>query len=498
MSDLGNVSNLNSRRSFLANAANGAGMLALASLLRDDGLLAAEATAGAPPDPLAPRLAHFAPKAKACIYIYLEGAPSQIDLFDPKPKLNELNGQPLPESMTKNVRFAFLQKETARLMGCPRTFTKHGECGMELSDFLPHLATCADDICLVRSMHTEAFNHHPGQLLLNTGVADVRPARAWAPGSTTAWVRESKNLPGYVVLTAGRGTSGGTSNWSSGFLPTTYQGVLFRNQGEPVLNLNNPDGVSDEMQRRSIAGLARSQSPAAGRHRRPGNRHPHRLVRTGVPHAVGGSGADRPVGRIAKPRRRCTASDRRDAGNQGHSRRRQGASSKPSHATACWPAGWSNAACASSTSYHASWDHHSNLDVELAHNCQMADQPIAALLKDLKQRGLLDTTLVVWAVGVRPHAAGRKPRRLRRRSTGRDHHPFAFSLWMAGGGIKGGQVIGKTDEIGWGVVEDPIHINDLHATLLHLFGINHLKTVMGKSSSVDRRGESPVRTKCGF
>ncbi|MGE5192296.1 MAG: DUF1501 domain-containing protein, partial [Deltaproteobacteria bacterium] len=217
-------------------------MLALASLLRDDGLLAAEGGAESSANPLAPRLAHFAPKARACIYIYLEGAPSQIDLFDPKPKLDELNGQPLPESMTKNVRFAFIQKETARLLGCPRTFTKHGQCGMDLSDFLPHLATCADDLCLIRSMHTEAFNHHPGQLLLNTG------SQMFGRPSIGSWLSyglgsESKNLPGFVVLTAGRGTSGGTSNWSSGFLPTTYQGVLFRNQGEPVLNLNNPDGV---------------------------------------------------------------------------------------------------------------------------------------------------------------------------------------------------------------------------------------------------------------
>src|SRR5579872_634865 len=249
-----------SRRTFLANAANGAGMLALASLFRDDGLLARE-TGGENPHstratsgPLAPLPAHFAPKAKACIYIYLEGAPSQIDLFDPKPKLNELDGQPLPESMTKNVRFAFIQKETARLMGCPRKFAPQGQCGMPLSDFLPHLSSCADDLCLVRSMHTEAFNHHPGQLLLNTG------SQMFGRSSVGAWLNyglgsESQNLPGFVVLTAGRGTSGGTSNWSSGFLPTTYQGVLFRNQGEPVLNLNNPDGINDELQRRSITGL---------------------------------------------------------------------------------------------------------------------------------------------------------------------------------------------------------------------------------------------------
>src|SRR5262245_29053676 len=227
------------RRNFLATGASGIGTLALASLLRDEGLLAEEPSlALRASDPLAPKKPHFAAKAKACICIYLEGAPSQMDLFDPKPKLNELNGQKLPESMTKNVRFAFIQKDGARLMGSPRKFTRHGQCGMDLSDFLPHLATCADDIAWVRSMHTEAFNHHPGQLMMNTGVPTFgRP-------SMGSWLNyglgsPSRSLPGYVVLTAGRGTSGGASNWSSGFLPTTYAGVLFRNQGEPVLNLAN-------------------------------------------------------------------------------------------------------------------------------------------------------------------------------------------------------------------------------------------------------------------
>src|SRR5262245_39043427 len=239
-----------SRRSFLATMANGIGGLAVASLLKDDGVLAQEAPRDAA-NPLAPRPPHFAPKARACICIYLEGAPSQMDLFDPKPKLNELHGQPLPESLWRNVRFAFTQPATARILGSPRVFRKHGQCGMDLSDFLPHLATCADDICWIRSMHTEAFNHHPGQLCMNTGVPTFgRPTMG-------AWLNyglgsESRSLPGYVVLTAGRGTSGGASNWSSGFLPSTYAGVLFRNQGEPVLNLNNPAGLTGDMQRRTI------------------------------------------------------------------------------------------------------------------------------------------------------------------------------------------------------------------------------------------------------
>src|SRR5262249_49853554 len=224
---------LQSRRNFLTSSASGIGTLALASLLRDEGLLAAEALAPDAVNPLAPRASHFAPRAKACICIYLEGAPSQIDLFDPKPKLRELDGQKLPDSMTKNVRFAFNQKEGARLMGSPRTFTRHGRCGMELSDFLPHLATCADDIALIRSMHTEAFNHHPGQLMMNCGVPTFgRP-------SMGSWINyglgsDSTNLPGYVVLNAGRGTSGGAPGWGGGFPPRPYPRVLLHPPGPPA------------------------------------------------------------------------------------------------------------------------------------------------------------------------------------------------------------------------------------------------------------------------
>lgn len=462
---------LRSRRQFLGQTANSAGMLALATLLGDQGLLAAPSSDGAA-NPLAPRAPHFAPKAKACIFIYLEGAPSQIDLFDPKPKLNELHGQPMPESMTKNVRFAFLQKETARLMGCPRTFTRHGQCGMELSDFLPHLATCADDLCLVRSMHTEAFNHHPGQLLLNTG------SQMFGRPSMGSWLAyglgaEAQNLPGYVVLTAGRGTSGGTSNWSSGFLPSSYQGVLFRNQGEPVLNLNNPAGVSAQMQRTSVEGLNdlnrlrqqtiedpeiasriaayelafRMQSSAPELIDLSGEsmstQEAYGLHRT-EPELKGGRGAGGGKGTFDAFSRNCLLARR-----------------------------LVERGVRFVNIVHASWDHHSNLNPELAYNCQMADQPIAAMLKDLKARGLLDSTLVVWA-----SEFGRTPLGENRVGykdvTGRDHHPYAFSLWCAGGGIKGGQVIGRTDEIGWGIEEDPVHVHDLQATLLHLFGINHL------------------------
>ncbi len=457
---------LQSRRNFLATNASGVGTLALASLLRDDGLLAAEGA-----NPLAPRVAHFAPKAKACICIYLEGAPSQLDLWDPKPKLNELHGQKLPDSMTEKVRFAFIQKEGARLLGSPRTFTKHGQCGLELSDFLPYFAGCADDVCLIRSMHTEAFNHHPGQLMMNTGVPTFgRP-------SMGSWVNyglgsEAHSLPGYVVLTAGRGTSAGATAWSSGFLTSSYAGVLFRSQGEPVLNLNNPVGLSEAMQEKTIAALGelnRQRHAAIGDPEINSRIAAYELafrMQSAAPELIDlHSETQRTLDMYGLDR---TEPDIKAARGGGKGQFR-------AFATNCLLARrLVERGVRFVNLYHASWDHHSNLDVELRHNCLMADQPVAALLKDLKQRGLLDTTLVMWL-----SEFGRTPLGENRGGstnvTGRDHHPFAFTVWLAGGGIKGGQVIGQTDDLGWGVVEDPVHINDLHATILHLFGFDHLK-----------------------
>src|SRR5258706_237165 len=243
------------RRDFLISSSRGIGGLALASLLNADGLLGAEVNSpAAPANPLAPKPSHFPAKAKQCIFIYMEGGTSQIDLFDPKPKLNELNGQKMPDSMTKNVRFAFLQKETATLLGSPHKFRRYGQCGMEMSDMLPSVGSHADSIGLIRSLHTEAFNHHPGELLMYTGFQRVgRP-------SIGSWVAyglgsPSQNLPGYVVLTAGRAASGGNTMFSSGFLPSVYQGVPLRNEGEPVMDLNNPPGVTAEMRHYGLDAL---------------------------------------------------------------------------------------------------------------------------------------------------------------------------------------------------------------------------------------------------
>ena len=459
---------LPARRRFLTSTASGLGALALGSMLKDDGLLATESGTDSS---LSAKPPHFRPTATRCIFIFLAGAPSQLDLFDPKSKLIELHGQPLPESMGKSVRFAFINTKTATLKGSPRAFSPHGRCGMELSDYLPHLATCVDDIALVRSMHTEEFNHHPAQLMMNCGVGRLgRP-------SVGAWITyglgsEGQNLPGYVVLSAGTGSSGGTSNWTSGFLPTTYQGVSFRNRGEPVLNLNNPPGVSLQMQRESLEALVRL------------NRH--RFQR---------SGDEEISNRIASYelafRMQQAAPELIDFANETKSTLRAYGVERAEPPNRRYRGYSSDAHSSFSRNcllarrlvergvrfvnlYHASWDHHDALDKDLKYNCSVVDQPVAALLKDLKERGLLDSTLVVFSgeFGRTPLAdtherSGQKP--------GRDHHPFAFSSWMAGGGVKAGQVVGKTDELGWAPVEDAVHVNDFHATLLHLFGLNHLR-----------------------
>jgi hypothetical protein len=394
-----------------------------------------------------------------------------MDLFDPKPKLNELHGQPLPESLWRNVRFAFTQPATARILGSPRVFRKHGQCGMDLSDFLPYLATCADDICWIRSMHTEAFNHHPGQLFMNTGVPNFgRPTMG-------AWLNyglgsESRSLPGYVVLTAGRGTSGGASNWSSGFLPSTYAGVLFRNQGEPVLNLNNPAGLTGEMQRRTIetiGNLNRLRHDAIGDPEINSRIAAYELafrMQAAAPELIDLSGETRRTLDDYGIDRHEPPIQASRGGGPGQFRQ---------FATDCLLARrLVERGVRFVNIYHASWDHHSNLNAELSHNCLMADQPVAALIKDLKRRGLLDSTLVLWL-----SEFGRTPLGENRggnpNATGRDHHPFAFTIWMAGGGVNAGHIHGATDDLGWNITRDPVHINDFHATLLHLFGLDHLR-----------------------
>ncbi len=464
------------RRRFLGQAGYGLGMAALGGLLACEGrarepAAAEEAETPAFTNPLAPRPSHFPGKAKACIFIFLEGAPSQIDLYDPKPKLNELNDKPLPESLTKNVRFAFIKKESAVLLGSKRKFSRHGECGMEFSDLMPHIATCADDILMVRSMHTDQFNHHPAQLSLLAGrpffgLPTVGSWLTYGLGSV------SQDLPGYVVLSAGRGTSGGASLWSSGFLPSMYAGVMFRNQGDPVLNLANPAGLPKELQREALD-VARDLNTERFREiqdpeiaSRIASYELAFRMQSAAPDLIDLSDETQETIDAYGLNRKDPDIKASRGGGPGQYRQ---------FATNCLLARRMVERGVRFVSlFHASWDHHSNLDVELPANCGMADQPVAALLKDLKQRGLLDETLVVFA-----GEFGRTPLGENRPGTGgvtgRDHHPSAFSLWMAGGGVKGGLTYGATDEIGWSITEKPVHINDFHATLLQLFGMNHLK-----------------------
>jgi hypothetical protein len=441
-----------SRRDFFCSSASGIGLAALAALLQDDGLQAAES-------PLAPKAPHFAPKAKRCIYIFMDGGPSQLDLFDPKPRLKHLDGQVVPQSLVNDLRFAFIRKETARIMASPRKFKKHGQCGTEISEWLPHLAGCVDDICLVRSMTTDAFNHHPGQLLMLTG------ATAFGSPSMGAWLTyglgsESKNLPGYVVLTSGKGVTGGASLWSNGFLPSTYQGVLFRNQGSPILHLKNPDGLSRKMQRLGLDALR-----DLNRERQAVTRDPEIAARIASYELAFRMQKHAPelIDLSKETRQTLNAYGVNDPVK------------KPFATNLLLARRLIERGVRFVNVFHSNWDDHFNLDKNLKLNCDITDQPVATLLKDLKKRGLLESTLVVWG-----SEFGRTPMRENRPGkekspVGRDHHPTAFTVWLAGGGVKAGTVLGKTDELGFNVVEDKVHTNDLQATILHLFGLDHLK-----------------------
>ncbi|MBM83334.1 MAG: sulfatase [Planctomycetaceae bacterium] len=448
------------RRQFLTSSASGLGAAALVNLLDADGFADSKAKS---PNPLAPRNTHYPARAKNVIFIYPAGGPSQLELFDPKPVLTKRSGEQLPDSLTKDVRFAFIKKD-AKLMGSKRVFRKHGECGTELSDLLPHLSTCVDDIAFVRSMHTEAFNHHPAQLMLSTGVPRFgRP-------SFGSWVlyglgSESQNLPGYVVLTANRGSSGGTSNWTNGFLPSTYQGVVLRSRGEPVLNLNLPDSVSRDLQAANLNAISKLNQLQFERTADPeieSRIASYELafrMQAAAPSALDLSeetqetldayGVDRPEPTDVK------------------SQIGGGKDVYKTFARNClYARRLIERGVRFVTLMHASWDQHGQLASALSYNARMSDQPIAALIKDLKQRGMLDDTLIVFA-----GEFGRTP--LAQGNDGRDHHPQAFTAWMAGGGVRGGQVYGQTDDFGWRPQENPVHINDFHATLLHLLGIDH-------------------------
>src|SRR5215831_9310675 len=447
---------IQARRTFLQQCAGGLGTIALWHLMDSEGR-AAQASSSLPDvNPLKPRAPHFIPKAKNVIFLFMEGAPSQLVLFDPKPALAKYDGQSLPPSMTKDLKLAFI-KPDAKVWSSPRSFTPHGQCGMEISDYLPYTASCADDICLIRSVVTDQFNHHPGQLMITSGTGLLgRPTMgAWV---TYGLGSESKDLPGFVALSSGAGSPGaGSGNWASGFLPSSFQGVPFRNVGDPVLHLSNLPGVDPEDQRMTLDAIRDLNQQS--------------FVRAGDMEI-----ASRIASYELAFRMQSAGPELLDFSKESPSTLEMyGINKEPTHpfATNCLLARrMIERGVRFIQLMHPTWDDHSDLNKKLKKNCEITDQPTAALLKDLKERGLLDSTLVIWG-----SEFGRTPLvqtlGFAGESWGRDHHPLAFSMWMAGGGVKGGQVVGKTDDLGFNVVEDRVHVHDLHATILHCLGLDH-------------------------
>ena len=443
--------NLPKRRWFFEQCGVGMGSLAFARILEDAAVGAPTGTAF--DNPLAPKKPHFEPKAKNVIFLFMAGAPSHLELFDHKPQLAKYDGTLPPEELIKDYRAAFISPNS-KLLGPRFEFAKHGKCEAEVSELVPHLAEVVDDVAFVKSLVTNAFNHAPAQIMMNTGATQFgRPSfGSWV---TYGLGSESQDLPGFIVMNSGKkGPSGGNSNWGSGFLPTVYQGVALRSGGDPVLYLSNPTGVDEKIQRDSLNTIKQLNEL--------------RLKKVGDPEI-----ATRINSFEMAFRMQMTAPDLVDLSKEPqHILELYGAEpGKPSFANNCLLARrLIEKGVRFVELFHESWDQHGNLKNDLKKNCKDTDQASAALVKDLKQRGLLDDTLIIWG-----GEFGRTPMVQGGGNDGRDHHPNAFTMWMAGGGIKPGISIGKTDDFGFNAVEDRVHVHDLHATLLHLLGFDHTK-----------------------
>jgi uncharacterized protein (DUF1501 family) len=441
------------RRHFFKDCGVGLGSMALATLLNQD--LFAQGTAQSK-NPLAAKPPHFKAKAKRVIYLFQAGAPSQLDLFDYKPELVKYNGKPVPQELVKGINYAFI-KPDAGLYASEFKFAKHGKSGAELSDAFVHLPKVSDDITIIRSMMTDAINHAPGQIFMNTGSVQFgRP-------SIGAWVTyglgsETQDLPAFVVLTSAGGTSGGAGNWGCGFLPTVYQGVAFQRTGPPILSLSNPRGVTREMQRQSLDALKDLNE-----------RH---LELTGDPEIATRINSFEMAYRMQE-----SAPELMDLSKESKATLElYGADpGKSSYANNCLLARrLIERGVRFVQLFHEAWDHHSEVVKGVRRQLQQTDQATMALITDLKQRGLLEDTIVIWGgefgrtpmVETDPDAG---------RSKGRDHHNKSFTMFVAGGGFKPGITIGKTDDLGFNVVEDPVHVHDLHATILQLLGFDHTK-----------------------
>lgn len=442
---------IQSRRDFFRYCAGGIGTMALWSLLAQEGRAAAGTA------PLAGKL-HTAPRAKNVIFLFMAGAPSQVDLIDPKPQMQQWHGQPLPAELLKGLNDPVI-KNSATVMASPRSFRKYGEAGIEFSDFLPWTGGVADDLCVVRSMHTDVNEHHSAQLLMNCGVP------VHGNPSMGSWVSyglgsECNDLPGFVVLTSnsGKGIDGGSSLWSNGFLPSEYRGVTFRSSGDPVLYLSNAPGMDMPSQRGRLDALA--------------DLNAIHLADTGDQEI-----ASRIAAYELAFRMQMAAPDLLDFSDESpETLALYGIDqdiTRPYGTNCLLARRMVERGVRFVQLYHSTWDDHAELNKHLKINCDMTDKPTAALVTDLKRRGLLDETLVVWG-----GEFGRTPMNEVRRGNvagkeGRDHHPYAFTMWLSGGGIKTGQIVGETDEFGYRITKDPIHVHDLQATILHCLGIDH-------------------------
>ncbi|WP_396627696.1 DUF1501 domain-containing protein [Luteitalea sp.] len=440
------------RRHFFRQAAGfGIGGAALASLMQEQ-LFAQAARQMAPV---------VAPKAKQVIFLFMAGAPSQLDLFDNKPALRKYDGQEIPAEIVKGERFAFI-KGTPRLLGSPYEFRRHGKSGQEISDLLPYTARIADDICIVKSMSTTQFNHAPAQIFMNTGHQVIgRPSMgSWLSYGLGS---ESKDLPAFVVLISGENNpDGGKSCWGSGFLPTVHQGVEFRGGADPVLFVSNPAGVDAPLRRASLDALKDlngMRQSSVGDPEIETRINAYELayrMQTSVPELTDISDEPQAIHDLYGTQPGQTSF----ANNCLLARRLVERDVRFVQL------------------YHRGWDTHGasfgdDVIEKLPHLCRQTDKAAAALVTDLKQRGLLDSTLVVWG-----GEFGRTPMNEARNGSkflGRDHHPRAFTMWMAGGGIKPGITYGETDELGYNITKDPVEVHDLHATMLHLLGIDHEK-----------------------